>query len=165
MDIPGGLEVKTSPSNAEGAGKKFFNLPLTMLGPHCCMWALSRCSEQGLLLLWGKGVSLLWLPLRTQSLGVWALVVTALGLTCSVARAIFPDQGLNPVSPALAGEFLTTGPLGKPCAHFPSIFFSFVFSLSNFCCPVLRFRELVMDREAWRAAIHGVAKSQTRLSI
>ena len=27
-----------------------------------------------------------------------------------------------------------------------------------------RLRELVMDREGWRAAIHGVAKSQTRLS-
>ena len=25
-------------------------------------------------------------------------------------------------------------------------------------------RELVMDREAWRAAIHGVTKNQTRLS-
>ena len=27
-----------------------------------------------------------------------------------------------------------------------------------------KFRELVMDREAWRAVIHGVAKSRTRLS-
>ena len=26
------------------------------------------------------------------------------------------------------------------------------------------FRELVMNREAWRAAIHGVTKSWTRLS-
>ena len=30
--------------------------------------------------------------------------------------------------------------------------------------PLSELQELVMDREAWRTAIHGVAKSRTRLS-
>jgi len=29
---------------------------------------------------------------------------------------------------------------------------------------VSKFQELVMDRETWRAAVHGVAKSRTQLS-
>ena len=29
---------------------------------------------------------------------------------------------------------------------------------------LIELRELVMDREAWRASIHGVSKSRTRLS-
>ena len=38
------------------------------------------------------------------------------------------------------------------------------FRLSGLDVSLSELPELVMDREAWRAVIHGVAKSQTRLS-
>ena len=41
-------------------------------------------------------------------------IVLVLGLRCSTAcRILFPQPGMEPESPALQGEFLTTGPLGK----------------------------------------------------
>ena len=40
--------------------------------------------------------------------------VELLGLSCSLACGIFPDQGLEPVSPALTGGFFTPEPPGKP---------------------------------------------------
>ena len=35
---------------------------------------------------------------------------------------------------------------------------------NSFDMSLSKFQEMVKDREAWRAAVHGVAKSRTRLS-
>ena len=39
-----------------------------------------------------------------------------------------------------------------------------VVNLDSMDVSLSELREMVMDREAWRAAIHGVAKSRTQLS-
>ena len=70
---------------------------------------------------------------RAQALGTWASVVVACGLSSCGSQALerrlsncgarasflrgmwdLPGPGLEPVSPALAGGFLTTVPAGKP---------------------------------------------------
>ena len=60
--------------------------------------------------------------------GMWALVLAAVklssvgsvvmvhGLTCPAACGNLPGPGIKPVSPALAGRFLTSGAPGSP--HF-----------------------------------------------
>ena len=55
--------------------------------------------------------------LGSCSSGLWStgsLAVTH-GLMSSAARGIFSDPGSELASPALAGEFFTTGPPGRPC--------------------------------------------------
>ena len=47
------------------------------------------------------------------ALGTQASVVVVHGLSCSAAYGNPPGPGLEPVSPALAGRFLTTAPQGK----------------------------------------------------
>ena len=51
-------------------------------------------------------------------------IVLAHGLSCSAECEIFPDQGLNPLSPALAGRFFATEQSGKP--HFIYLFLFFL---------------------------------------
>ena len=61
---------------------------------------------------------------------------------------------LSFMSPALVGRFFTTrANWGLCCLYSP-----------NMDMGLSKLRELVMDRKAWHAAIHGVAKSRTWLS-
>ena len=113
----------------------FIYLFLTTLGLHCCAQAFSSCNERGLLFvavcglliavaslavehgLQACGLQQLWhvgsvvVACGLQSTGS---VVVAHRLSCSTACGIFPGPGLEPMSLALAGRFLTTAPPGKP---------------------------------------------------
>ena len=69
-------------------------------------------SVQGLL----SEVASLLAERRVNSMGS---VVAVHRLSCPKACGILvPRPGIEPMSPALAGEFLTTGPPGKSCLHF-----------------------------------------------
>ena len=87
------------------------------MGLRCCARAFSSCGEWGYSSLQCGGFSCC----GARALGARASVVAACGLSSCGARASLlrrmgdlPEPGLEPVSPALAGRFLTTAPPGTP---------------------------------------------------
>ena len=107
---------------------------MAALGLCCFSWALPNC-DQGLLFIAvhkllievasfveEHGLKGTWTSVVAghglSSCGSWVLEHRLSscgdGLSCSEVCAMFPDQGLNTMSPALAGGFFTTRPPGKP---------------------------------------------------
>ena len=105
------------------------------LGLRCCVQAFSSCGERGLLLVAVRGAPHCggFSCCGARALGARASVVEARGLSRCGSQAVecrlsscgarasllcgmwdLPGPGLEPVSPALAGGFLTTVPQGKP---------------------------------------------------
>ena len=109
---------------------------LAALGLHCCARAFSSYSEQGLLSncsAWACHCSDFTCCraqalecMRFSSRDTWApgygSVVVAHRLNSPTAHGMVPDQGLNLLTPALAGGFLTTGPPGKSLKYFDVIY-------------------------------------------
>ena len=80
-----------------------------------CARAFSSCRKRGPLFIAVRGpLTVVASPLRSTGSRRAGSAVVAHGLSCPAACGIFPDQGSNTVSPALAGRFLTTAPPGKP---------------------------------------------------
>ena len=87
------------------------------MGLRFCVRAFSSCGKWGPLFIVVRG------PLHYRGLSCCVRstgsrragsVVVVHGPSCSAACGIFPEPGLEPVSPALAGRFSTTAPPGKP---------------------------------------------------
>ena len=102
----------------------FFYLFLATLSLRCCAWAFSSCGERGLLFVAVCGlliaVASLVVEHGLQAHGLqqlWHAGFSSCGARAQLPRGmwVLPVSGLEPVSPALAGGFLTTAPPGKPC--------------------------------------------------
>ena len=105
---------------------------LAALGPYCCSQTFSSCSEWGLPLVAGRRLlTAVASPVAEQRIkGSRAAVLAA-----QLPRGTWDLSGsrIDPVSPGLAGGFLTTGPPGKPSTS--CFFFKKSFSRPTACPP------------------------------
>ena len=91
---------------------------MAVLGLRFCARAFSSCGKRGPLFIAVRGP----LIIAASLVAVHRLQTRRLSNCGSGAQPLcgmwdLPRPGLEPVSPALAGRFLTTAPPGKPCPH------------------------------------------------
>ena len=92
---------------------------MAVLGLRFCVRALSSCGKRGPLFIAVRGpLTIAAPPVAERRLQTRRL--SSCGSRAQLLRGMWdlPRPGLEPVSPALAGRFLTTAPPGKPCFPF-----------------------------------------------
>ena len=92
---------------------------MAVLGPRLCARAFSSCGKWGPLFIAVRGP----LTVAASLVAEHRLQTLRLSSCGSQAQPLcgmwnLPGPGLEPVSPALAGRFLTTAPPGKPLHYF-----------------------------------------------
>ena len=135
-----GCWPKTSPSTPISYLKKLFILFLVVLGLHCYTQSFSSCSKQGLLFLGCTSFSCCRaqaLEHGLRSCGMWAELPHNMWN--------LPGPEIEPIS-CTSRRIVNHRTTRGASDH------------------LLTAAMLVMDRETWRAAVHGVTKSQTQLS-
>ena len=102
-----------------------------MLGLRFCARAFSSCGKRGPLLIAVRGPLTIAASLVAEH-RLQTCRLSSCGSRAQLLRGMWDlaGAGLEPVSPALAGRFSTTGPPGKPNTMFCVMFFDYQWPIS-----------------------------------